>query len=306
MTGQGVINTKLMNVLIVGALGQLGHDLVKSFSDAKVIPYDIEDMDITDEARVQQQIAFTACDLVVNAAAFTRVDECEREHVEAFRVNALGVKNLAAACRRWDLPLVHISTNYVFSGEKGSAYVETDPPAPVSAYGLTKLAGEHYLRYVWHKHYIVRVSGLFGLTPSRMKGTNFVETMLRLGSRGTPLRIVSDEYLSPTSTRDAAGHIRKLVETERYGTYHLVNHGGCSWLDFAREIFREAGMDVDLEPVTAAEYGAPARRPPNSCLENSALAALGLDTMPSWQEALRAYLAERATARSESSEVARP
>lgn len=284
----------MMNVLVVGALGQLGADLVKEFSDVKVIPYDIEDVDITDEARVQQQIAFTACDLVINAAAFTRVDECEREHVEAFRVNALGVKNLAVACQRWDVPLVHISTNYVFSGDKGTAYVEDDPPAPVNAYGLTKLAGEHYLRYVWEKHYIVRVSGLFGLTPSRMKGTNFVEAMLRLGSRGTPLRIVSDEYLSPTFARDAARHIRKLVDTERYGTYHLVNHGGCSWLEFAREIFRQAEMDVQIEPVTAAEYGAPARRPPNSCLENSALATLGLDTMAPWQETLGVYLAERA------------
>lgn len=286
-----------MNVLIVGALGQLGADLVKVFSDVKVIPYDIEDMDITDEARVQQQIAFTACDLVINAAAFTRVDECEREHVEAFRVNALGVKHLAAACKRWDVPLVHISTNYVFAGDKESPYVEEDPPAPVNAYGLTKLAGEYYLRYVWHKHYIVRVAGLFGLTPSRMKGTNFVEAMLRLGSRGTPLRIVSDEYLSPTFARDAAEHIRRLVETERYGTYHLVNHGGCSWIEFAREIFRQAGMDVQIDPVTAAEYGAPARRPPNSSLENAALAALGLDTMPSWQEALSVYLAQRAKVR---------
>jgi len=283
-----------MNVLIVGALGQLGADLVTAFSDVRVIPYDIEDMDITDEARVHQQIAFTACDLVINAAAFTRVDECEREHMEAFRVNALGVKNLAGACRRWDVPLVHISTNYVFSGHKGAPYVEDDPPGPVNAYGLTKLAGEHYLRYVWHKHYIVRVAGLFGLTPSRMKGTNFVEAMLRLGSRGTPLRIVSDEYLSPTFARHAAQHIRKLVETERYGTYHLVNHGGCSWLEFAQEIFRQAGMQVQVEPVTAAEYGAPARRPSNSCLENAALAALGLDTMPHWQEALSVYLAERA------------
>ncbi len=286
-----------MNVLIVGALGQLGRDLVKVFSDVNVIEYDIEDMDITDEARVQQQIAFTSCDVVINAAAFTRVDECEREHEEAFRVNALGVKNLAGACKRWDIPLVHISTNYVFSGEKRIAYVEEDPPAPVNAYGLTKLAGEYYLRYTWDKHYIVRVAGLFGITPSRMKGTNFVEAMLRLGARGTSLRIVSDEYLSPTSASDAAQHIRRLLETGKFGTYHLVNHGSCSWLEFAREIFSQSGIDVDLQSVTAEEYGAPARRPRNSALENRALAELGLDTMPAWQEALSVYLKERENAR---------
>lgn len=282
-----------MNVLIVGALGQLGRDLVKAFSDVNVVEYDIEDMDITDDARVQQQIAFTSCDLVINAAAFTRVDECEREHEEAFRVNALGVKNLAEACRRWDIPLVHVSTNYVFAGDKRLAYVEDDSPAPVNAYGLTKLAGEYYLRYTWDKHYIVRVAGLFGITPSRMKGTNFVEAMLRLGARGTPLRIVSDEYLSPTSASDAAHHIRRLVKTEKFGTYHLVNHGTCSWYEFAREIFSQAGMNVEVQPVTAEEYGAPARRPRNSALENAALGKLGLDTMPTWQEALSVYLKER-------------
>ena len=131
------------------------------------------------------------------------------------------------------------------------------------------------------------------MTPSRLKGTNFVEAMQRLGERGTPLRIVSDEYLSPTYAFDAARHIRKLVETERYGTYHTVNHGVCSWFEFAREIFRQTGMEVQIEPVTAAEYGAPALRPPNSSLENAALAKLSLDTMPPWQEALRAYLQER-------------
>jgi len=285
-----------VNILIVGALGQLGSDLVREFSGENVIAYDIEEMDITDEARVQQQIAFTSCDIVINTAAFTRVDECEREQMEAFRVNALGVKNLAAACKRWDLPLVHISTNYIFGGEKPTPYTEEDPPGPVNAYGLTKLAGEYYLQYTWRKHYIIRVAGLFGLTPSRMKGTNFVEAMLRLGERGTPLRIVADEYLSPTSARDAAKHIRKLIETEQYGTYHLVNHGVCSWLEFAQEIFRQSGMNVPITPVTAAEYGAPARRPANSALENAALQKLDLDTMPPWQEALGVYLTERGKA----------
>ena len=282
-----------MQVLIIGARGQLGTDLIESFSDCQITPYTSEDLDITDEASVQQQIAFTAPDLVINAAAFTRVDECEREHVRAFSVNALGPRNLALACKRWEAPIVHISTNYVFDGFKGSAYDEEDCPRPLNAYGISKLSGEHYLQSLWNKHYIVRVSGLFGLTPSRMKGTNFVEAMLRLGSKGNPLRIVSDESLSPTYTKDAAAVIRRLVDSEQYGTYHLTNSGGCSWLEFAREIFEQAGLSVDLQPVTAAEYGAPALRPPNSCLNNCKISELGFGPMRSWQDALHDYLLQR-------------
>lgn len=282
-----------MRVLIVGALGQLGSDLVDAFSDCQVTPVDVEDMDITDEPRVQQQVAFCAPDLVINTAAFTRVDECEREHVQAFRTNALGTLNLALACRKWDVPLMHISTNYVFDGAKGDPYAEADTAQPINAYGITKLAGEQYLQYAWHKHYIVRVAGLFGLTPSRMKGTNFVEAMLRLGRRGSPLRIVSDESLSPTYTTDASAVIRRLAETTEFGIYHLANQGGCTWLEFARTIFESAGMTVPLEPVTAKEYGAPARRPPDSRLDNLALRDLGLDDMPPWEDAVKRYLEQR-------------
>jgi dTDP-4-dehydrorhamnose reductase len=282
-----------MQILIVGSRGQLGTDLVESFSDWKVISYTSEDMDITDEASVQQQIAFTAPDLVINAAAFTRVDECEREHIRAFSVNALGPRNLALACKRWDIPLLHISTNYVFDGFKGEPYEESDPAHPLNAYGISKLAGEHYLQALWNKHYIVRVAGLFGLTPSRMKGTNFVEAMLRLGSKGNPLRIVADESLSPTYTLDAAAVIRRLVDSGQYGVYHLTNSGCCTWLEFAREIFEQSGMMVELQPVTAREYGAPARRPTNSCLNINKITQLGFGPLRPWQEALRDYLLQR-------------
>jgi len=248
---------------------------------------------------VQQQVAFTAPDLVINAAAFTRVDECEREQERAFRVNALGPRNLGLACKRWDIPFIHISTNYVFDGLKGAPYKEDDAPRPVNSYGITKLAGEQYLQYVWEKHFIVRVSGLFGLTPSRMKGTNFVEAMLRLGAKGNPLRIVCDESLSPTYTRDAAGIIRRLAAGDAYGIYHLTNQGGCTWLEFAREIFQQADMSVTLEPVTAKAYGAPARRPPNSCLENDRLRRLGIEPPRPWPEALKEYIQERARQRTE-------
>ncbi len=282
-----------MQVLIIGARGQLGTDLIKAFDDCQIIQYTSDDLDITDEASVQQQIAFSAPDLVINAAAFTRVDECEREHIRAFEVNALGPRNLALSCKKWDIPLVHVSTNYVFDGFKDSPYIEDDPASPLNAYGVSKLAGEHYLNSLWEKNYIVRVAGLFGLTPSRMKGTNFVEAMLRLGSKGNPLRIVSDESLSPTYTTDAADVIRRLVETNNFGAYHVTNSGGCTWMEFAQEIFDQSNMSVQLVPVTASDYGAPARRPVNSCLDNSKIIGLGLGPLRSWQDALRDYLQHR-------------
>ncbi len=282
-----------MRVLIVGCLGQLGTDLVQEYNNEEVIPFDVEDMDITNEEIVFQQIAKTAPDLVINAAAFTRVDECEQEHLRAFQVNAIGSLNLAVACKKWDIPFAHISTNYVFDGEKDSLYVESDSARPINSYGLSKLAGEYYIQYTWEKHFIFRVAGLFGLTPSRMKGTNFVEAMLRLGSKGTPLKIVSDEYLTPTYTKDAAVTIRHVTESTRYGIYHLTNTGCCTWLDFAKEIFQQSNLTVSIQPVTAAEYGALAKRPKNSCLENKNLNELGLQPLRSWQEALKDYLLRR-------------
>lgn len=282
-----------MRVLIIGARGQLGRDLVDVFTNNQVTPYTSDDMDITDEATVQQQVAFTAPDVVINAAAFTRVDECEREHLTAYKINAIGPRNLALACKKWDVPLVHISTNYVFDGKKESPYNEDDPTAPLNSYGISKLAGEHFVQSAWHKHYIVRVSGLFGINPSRMKGTNFVETMLRLGAKGNRLRIVCDESLSPTYTIDAAAAIRQLTETKQYGLYHLSNQGSCTWHQFAEEIFRQAGLNVEIEPVTAAAYGAPARRPLNSCLENKRLQELNIAPQRTWQDALSDYLANR-------------
>lgn len=282
-----------MRVLIIGARGQLGCDLVDMFDDYQVTPYTSDDMDITDEATVQQQVAFTAPDVVINAAAFTRVDDCEREHITAYQINAIGPRNLALACKKWDVPLVHISTNYVFDGHKDSPYNEDDITAPLNSYGISKLAGEYFVQSAWHKHYIVRVSGLFGINPSRMKGTNFVETMLRLGAKGNRLRIVSDESLSPTYTIDAAQAIRQLVDTNEYGLYHLSNQGDCTWFEFAGEIFKQAGLNVEIAPVTAAEYGTPARRPLNSCLENKRLHKLNIAPQRNWQDALADYLKKR-------------
>lgn len=282
-----------MHVMIVGARGQLGRDLAEAFSDCQATLYDSEDMDIADEAKVQQQVSFIGPDIIINSAAFTRVDDCEREHQRAFQINALGPLHLALACKRWNIPLIHISTNYVFDGEKGVPYHEDDVTRPINAYGVTKRAGEEYILYTLPNSAIVRVSGLFGLSPSRMKGTNFVEAMLRLGKKGAPLRIVSDEYVSPTFTQDAAAQIRRLVDQESRGVFHLSNQGQCSWLEFAQEIFRCADVAVKVEPVTAEQYGAPAKRPRNSSLMNRNFAEQGYPEMRSWQDALHDYLSQR-------------
>ncbi len=282
-----------MRVLIAGSLGQLGSDLVDVFSDHDVVAYDYEDMDITNESSVHDKISSNSPGLVINAAAYTRVDESETENIQAYKVNALGPFLLAKECSRLDIPLAHISTNYVFNGSKKDPYIEEDFTHPINAYGVTKLVGEFYVQYACEKYFIFRVAGLFGLTPSRMKGTNFVEAMLRLGAQGKPLRVVSDEYLSPTYTRDAAAIIKKITSTKHFGLYHLVNKGQCSWLEFANKIFNLADMQVQINPVTAEEYGAPAKRPKNSCLENRKLKKIGYDEMRTWQDALKDYLANR-------------
>jgi dTDP-4-dehydrorhamnose reductase len=180
--------------------------------------------------------------------------------------------------------------------------VETDPPNPLSAYGASKLAGELLLRAAWPKHYIVRTCGLYGLAgasgkadDARLRSSgNFVNTMLRLAAEGRPIRVVDDQTCTPTFTKDLAAQIALLIETEAYGTYHATNDGACTWYEFAREVFRLAGLSVDVQPVSSAAYGAPARRPPYSVLENCALKALGIDRMRPWQEALAEYVAMKA------------
>ncbi len=228
--------------------------------------------------------------LVINCAAFHRVDEIERDCTTAFEVNAVAVHQLAQECRERDIPLLHVSTDYVFDGAKRTPYVETDCPRPLSAYGASKLAGEHLLRATWHKHYIVRTCGLYGLSGASGKGGNFVNTMLKLAQEGKPIRVVDDQVCTPTSTADLAAQIVELIQTQAFGTYHITNDGECTWFEFALEIFRLANMHADVRPISSAEYGAPARRPPYSVLHNAALQALGIDNMRHWRAALADYI----------------
>jgi dTDP-4-dehydrorhamnose reductase len=280
-------------VVIIGASGQLGTDLVKVMQDWHVIPLTHADLDICDFVYTRKVLENAKPDIVINTAAFNRVDDCEEEVSKAFLVNAFAVRNLAQICADLDCVLVHISTNYVFDGQKREPYTEDDPPNPLSVYGTSKLTGEYFARNICPKHFVIRTSGLYGVAGSRAKGGNFVETMIRLAQEGRPIRVVNDQVLTPTYTKDLAGKIKELVQTEAYGLYHITNSGECSWYEFAAKIFELLGLKPDFGPITSVEYGARARRPAYSVLAHKALLRLGLADLRPWPEALGAYLEEK-------------
>jgi dTDP-4-dehydrorhamnose reductase len=272
--------------------GQLGRDLQTALSDLDIVEMLYADVDITDAGAVRRAVSASRPDWVVNCAALTNVDRCETERDAAFAVNATGAGNVAAAAAEAGAKLVHVSTDYVFDGGKTSPYRESDPTGPLNVYGASKLAGESFVADACAAHYIVRTSGLYGRHECWGKGTNFVRTMLRLARDHTRLKIVRDEVLTPTFTEDLSAHIRSIVDTRPdSGIYHATNDGACSWFDFATEIFRLTAQPIELEGITSAEWGAPAKRPAYSVLENGALREAGLDRFPHWKDALARYLA---------------
>ncbi len=284
-----------MKVAIIGASGQLGHDLVKALAGEELVPLTHADVEICDAASVDALMTRHSPQIVVNLAAYHKVDECEGNPERSFAVNALGVRNLARACQEHGATLLHMSTDYVFDGRKGSPYAEDDPPCPINVYGISKLAGEYFVRYICPQYFIVRSSGLYGVAGSSGKGGNFIELMLRLAREGKDIRVVNDQVLTPTYTVDLARKIVQLIHTQHYGLYHITSAGSCSWYEFASKIFELAGVAANLSPTTTASFGAPATRPAYSVLAHQALARIGLDDLRPWPEALAAYLAERQT-----------
>lgn len=302
----------MRRVVVIGSAGQLGSDLVKVLRPPhpldrsregeapaeplflfEVIPLSHREIEVTDPDSVRTALADARPDVVINCAAFVRVDECEDRPEEALRVNALGALHVARACAELNALCVYTSTDYVFDGEKNGPYTEDDPPRPLNVYGISKLCGEHFVRAACPRHLIVRTSGLYGVAGSSGKGGNFVETMIRMAREGRPIRVVDDQVLAPTYTRDLAGKIKELLEREVYGVIHIANSGHCSWYEFARRIFHLLELRPDLGPISSGAYGARARRPPYSVLACERLARLGLGPMRSWQEALEAYLQEK-------------
>lgn len=282
-----------MKTLLIGANGQLGQDLVRVYTGENLISLTHRDIEICVPASIDAVFSLHRPDVVINTAAFVRVDDCETATEQAFRINASGAHNLALACRTYNCTLLHLSTDYVFDGRRTTPYSEEDSPNPINAYGVSKLAGEYCIRYVLERSFIVRSSGLYGRAGSRGKGGNFVETMLQLARGGGEIRVVHDQVLTPTYTYDLAVQIKRLLTTTHYGLYHATNQGACSWFEFAAMIFRLSGLNPVLIPISSATLGAPARRPAYSVLDNTRLRALGLDCMPPWQDALARYLQER-------------
>lgn len=281
-----------MRILLLGAGGQLAGDLQTVFSQEQLFAVSHAELDICDGPAVEAKAQEHRPELILNTAAYHRVDECEDQVEKTFSVNAAGIHHLARAANEVGAALVHFSTDYVFDGKKGTAYTESDPPNPQSIYALSKLAGEIIVRRYAQKYFLIRTCGLYGRASASAKGGrgNFVETMLRLAREGREIRVVSDQVLTPTSTRDLAQKLLPLLRSDRYGLYHMTNTGHCSWFEFAQEIFRLAGVRPQLQPTTSAAFGAKATRPSYSVLDNLAYREAGFTDFRPWQEALGDYL----------------
>lgn len=284
-----------MKVLLIGATGQLGTDLMSVLAPlVELHSVGHADLEITDPVSVEQVLVEHAPDLVINTAAYNRVDDCEDQPDLALRINAVGPQILARACQQRGAALLHTSTDYVFSGESNSPWDEYDCPRPVSMYGISKLAGELAVQAACPRSYIVRVSGLFGLRGSRAKGGNFVETMLRLQRERRPIRVVDDQILAPTYTLDLARKMAEFIQVGApFGVYHMTAAGSCSWYEFARTIFQLAGLEADLSPQATGDGNWQARRPRYSVLANREVRAIGLSLIRPWKDGLKHYLAQR-------------
>jgi dTDP-4-dehydrorhamnose reductase len=250
-----------------------------------VTAIDIDTLDLTDRKATFEYVANGGFDAVINCAAMTNVDACETNREAAISANAFGAGNLAAAAAAIGAKIIHVSTDYVFSGDAKEPYSEWDVPAPVSAYGKSKLLGENYVRAENPKSFIVRTSWLYGYV-----GNNFVRTMLRLASENPEITVVNDQFGNPTHANDLAHHMLKLITTEAYGYYHCTGEGICSWYDFASEIIRLSGLDCTVKPCGSDEYPSPTVRPAYSAMDNLALRATVGNEMRDWKEAIAAFM----------------
>jgi dTDP-4-dehydrorhamnose reductase len=285
-----------MRAVIVGGRGQLGHDLIASFADHEIFAPGHTEVDILDASQVRTYLHQVRPALVLNAAAFHDVAACERDPTRAFAVNARGAEHLAQSSADVGAVMVQVSTDYVFDGSLGRPLEEGDVTLPLNIYGSSKLAGERGVLAENPRSHIVRTSGLFGAHPCRGKagGRNFVRNIIASAERGELLRVVTDQYCSPTSTCDLATQIRHLIDARApFGLYHAVNSPGLSWFDFARMILERRGLRADLEPVRSGP--SPFRRPTDSRLSTNKLRALGLLKMRSLGSALASYLLELGT-----------
>lgn len=282
-----------MRVLVTGAKGQLGSDLLCELSKRNIesVGIDIEDLDITDAAATKKVIEGinnkTKLDAIIHCAAYTAVDAAEDNEALVTKINAEGTKNIAEVAKTLDVAMMYISTDYVFDGEGKRPWEPDDKRAPLNVYGMAKYKGELYVEELVKKYFIVRISWVFGL-----HGNNFIKTMLRLGKERGAVSVVNDQIGSPTYTPDLSRLLADMIVTDKYGRYHATNEGLCSWYDFAVEIFKQANLDVAVTPVSSDAFPVKAKRPHNSRMDKSKLTENGFKLLPTWQDALGRYLLE--------------
>jgi dTDP-4-dehydrorhamnose reductase len=288
-----------VKVAVLGSNGQLGSDVCAAFlrNGDQVIGLTHSDLEVTSASAVDAVLSASMPEFIINTAAMHHVDKCEADPAAAFDSNAIGAKNIAEWAKRADATVAYVSTDYVFDGKKGAPYLEVDAAAPLNAYGITKLAGEHFTAAMAPKYFVLRVSAIYGHQPCRAKGgLNFVELMLKLSRERDELRVVDDEFVTPTPTTQIADQLVALSQSTNYGLYHGTAEGSCSWYEFAREIFRATDTHIRLEKARPGEFPAKISRPKYSVLENQALKTNQLNVFTDWRDGLDRYLRTRAGA----------
>ena len=278
------------NILVTGSTGQLGSDVVKELLKRgySTLSPNRSELNLCSEDNIRNYILNSNCEAIVHCAAYTQVDKAEDEKDLCIKINATATKHIVKCAKILDIPMIYISTDYVFDGTKDGEYTENDETNPINIYGESKLAGEKYVQEILDKYYIVRTSWVFNIN-----GKNFIETMLRLSKANNQLSIVNDQIGSPTYTKDLSRLLVDMLETSKYGLYHATNEGYCSWYEFANTIFKLANINIDIKAINSNEYASRAKRALNSKLSKDKLIEYGFKPLPHWEDALKDYLIRR-------------
>ena len=278
------------NILVTGSTGQLGSDVVKELLKRgySTLSPNRSEFNLCSEDSIRNYILNSNCEAIVHCAAYTQVDKAEDEKDLCIKINTTATKHIVKCAKILDIPMIYISTDYVFDGTKDGEYTENDETNPINIYGESKLAGEKYVQEILDKYYIVRTSWVFNIN-----GKNFIETMLRLSKANNQLSIVNDQIGSPTYTKDLSRLLVDMLETSKYGLYHATNEGYCSWYEFADTIFKLANINIDIKAINSNEYASRAKRPMNSKLSKDKLIEYGFKPLPHWEDALKDYLIRR-------------